>query len=250
MKEQYASLITDDLQFGFKENSSTIICTQLLIETIEYYNSNNTDCFMLLLDASKAFDRIEYSTLFNNLRNRNMCPVTLRLIMNMYISQKMQVRFSNVLSSQFTVGNGVKQGGVLSPILFTVYLDSLIKTLKQRNIGCKIGNKFLGVFGYADDLTLLCPTLSGLEEMLNVCEDFAKDYNILFNASKSKLMYFGKNNLNCENLLCMSNGSSIEFVEQCVHLGTKIYSDISNKNIDNATNDLYMRTNNLMADFS
>ena len=250
MKEQYASLITDDLQFGFKENSSTIICTQLLIETIEYYNSNNTDCFMLLLDASKAFDRIEYSTLFNNLRNRNMCPVTLRLIMNMYISQKMQVRFSNVLSSQFTVGNGVKQGGVLSPILFTVYLDSLIKTLKQRNIGCKIGNKFLGVFGYADDLTLLCPTLSGLQEMLNVCEDFAKDYNILFNASKSKLMYFGKNNLNCENLLCMSNGSSIEFVEQCVHLGTKIYSDISKKNIDNATNDLYMRTNNLMADFS
>ena len=44
----------------------------------------------------------------------------------------------------------------------------------------------------------------------------------------------------------MSNGSSIEFVEQCVHLGTKIYSDISKKNIDNATNDLYMRTNNLI----
>ena len=250
MKEQYARLITDDLQFGFKENSSTIICTQLLIETIKYYNSNNTDCFMLLLDASKAFDRIEYSTLFNNLRNPNMCPVTLRLIMNMYISQKIQVRFNNVLSSQFTVGNGIKQGVVLSPILFAVYLDSLIKTLKQRNIGCKIGNKFLGVFGYADDLTLLCPTLSSLQEMLNVCEDFAKDYNILFNVSKSKLMNFGKNNLNCENLLCMSNGSSIEFVEQCVHLGTKIYTDISKKNIDNATNDLYMRTNNLMADFS
>ena len=48
----------------------------------------------------------------------------------------------------------------------------------------------------------------------------------------------------------MSNGSSIEFVEQCVHLGTKIYSDISKKNIDNATNNLYMKTNNLMADFS
>ena len=110
---------------------------------------------------------------------------------------------------------------------------------------------FRSIF-YANDLTLLCPTLSGLQEMLNVCENFAKDYNILFNASKSKLMYFGKDNLNCENLLYMSNGSSIEFVEQCVHLGTKIYSDISKKNIDNATNDLYMymRTNNLMADFS
>ena len=122
--------------------------------------------------------------------------------------------------------------------------------MRQRNIGCKIGNKFLGVFGYSDDLTLLCPTLSGLQEMLNVCEDFSKDYNILFNASKSKLMYFGKDNLHCENLLCMSNSSSIEFVEQCVHLGTKIYSDISKKNIDNASNDLYVRTNNLMADFT
>ena len=79
MKEQYASLITDDLQFGFRENSSTIICTQLLIETIKYYNSNNTDCFVLLLDASKAFDRIAYSTLFNTLLCRNMCPVDLTL---------------------------------------------------------------------------------------------------------------------------------------------------------------------------
>ena len=80
-----------------------------------------------MLDASKAFDRIEYASLFNHLRSRNMCPVVLRLIMNMYISQKMQVRFSNSLSNQFTVGNGFKQGGVLSPILFTVFIDNLIK---------------------------------------------------------------------------------------------------------------------------
>ena len=56
---------------------------------------------MLLLDASKAFDRIEYSTLFNNLRNRNMCPVTLRLIMNMYISQKMQVKLYTIYPLSF-----------------------------------------------------------------------------------------------------------------------------------------------------
>ena len=65
--------------FGFKENLSTIICTQLLIETIEYYNSNNTDCFILLLDASKAFDRI-----FTFLCIRKMCPLVLHLNMNMY----------------------------------------------------------------------------------------------------------------------------------------------------------------------
>ena len=250
IKDQHLSLITDDLQFGFNENSSTITCTQLLVETIEYYNINNTDCYMLLLDASKAFDRIEYVRLFKLLRERNICPIVLRLIIAMYISQMMQVRWGEILSKQFPVGNGVKQGGVLSPVLFTVYIDNLLKTLKQRNIGSKIGNSYLGVFGYADDLTLLCPSLTGLKEMLNTCEAYAKDYNILFNAKKSKLMYFGRNNINTNNMMSMSNGTRIDFVEQCTHLGTIIYSDIRRKNVDFAVNDLFMRTNNLMADFS
>ena len=138
IQDQHVSLKTDDLQFGFKENTSTITCTQLLIEIVEYYNSNNTDCFMLLFDASKAFDRIEYVRLFELLRDRNMCPIVLRLIITMYISQKMQVRWGEIVSSQFSVSNGVKQGGVMSPVLFTVYLDNLLKILRQRNIGCKL----------------------------------------------------------------------------------------------------------------
>ena len=60
IKDQHLSLVTDDLQFGFKKILSTSICTLLLIETIEYYNINNTDCCILLLNASKAFDRIGY----------------------------------------------------------------------------------------------------------------------------------------------------------------------------------------------
>ena len=108
---------------------------------------------MLLLEASKAFDRIEYVRLFTLLRLRNMCPRVLRLIMNMYISQRMQLRFGTAMSSQFSMSNGVKQGGVLSPILFTIYIGNLIIQLRKLNIGCKIGNSFLGVFGYVDDLT-------------------------------------------------------------------------------------------------
>ena len=103
---------------------------------------------------------------------------------------------------------------------------------------------------YADDLTLLCPSLAGLKQMLNVCEDYAKEYNILFNASKSKLMHFGKNYFDAQHVLHMSNGSKIDYVEQCVLSGTTLYSDISIRNINNAVNDLFMRTNNLMADFS
>ena len=80
----------------------------------------------------------------------------------------MLVKFSNTLFNK--INNGVKQGGVLSPILFTVYIDNLIKILKQRNIGCKISNKWLEVLGYADDLTLLCPS-SPMKQYINNTTD-------------------------------------------------------------------------------
>ena len=78
--------------------------------------------------------------------------------------------------------------------------------------------------------------------MLNVWEDYAKEYDILFNASKSKLMHFGKNYYDGQNVLHVSNCIKIDYVEQCVHLGTILYTDISIRNINNAVNDLFMRT--------
>ena len=92
MEEHEDSLFTDILQFGFKKQSSTVLCTSMLLETIDYYNENDIDCNLLLLDASKAFDRVEYVKLFNTLRDRKMCPVVLRLLMNIYVNQQTQVK--------------------------------------------------------------------------------------------------------------------------------------------------------------
>ena len=92
LSEQAPCLKTDSLQFRFKKCSSTVTCTALLMETIEYYNENGSDCYLLLLDASKAFDRVEYVNLFNTLRDRNLCPIVLRIIMNMYVNQVIQIK--------------------------------------------------------------------------------------------------------------------------------------------------------------
>ena len=86
--------------------------------------------------------------------------------------------------------------------------------------------------------------------MLNTCEIYAKDYNTLFSVEISKLMHFGRNIINTNNIMSMSNGTMIDFVEQCTYLEKIIYSDIARKNVAFAVNDLFMRTNNLMADFS
>ena len=97
------SLETDVLLFGFKKTSSTVICTSMLKETNDDYNENKTDCYLLLLDASKAFDRVEYNQLFNRLCDRNMCQIVLRVLINMYINQNIQVKWSNPVNIIFTM---------------------------------------------------------------------------------------------------------------------------------------------------
>ena len=87
------------------------------------------------------------------LKDRNMCPIVLRLLMNMYVNQKIQVRWINVLSSQHNISNGVKQGRCLYPNLFSVYVNNLITKLRNSNLGCRYGNEYMGVYCYADDIS-------------------------------------------------------------------------------------------------
>ena len=168
------NLITDDLQFGYKKQSSTIVCTSLLLNTVEYYRENDSDCYMLLLDASKAFDRVEYVKLFSDLLERKLCPIVLRLLMNMYVNQCLQVRWNSLVSDRFSIANGVKQGGVLSPILFSIYMDKLIKQLRNSNIGCKIVNQYVGVFLLRRRYLIIMPSITGIKQMLLLCETYAE----------------------------------------------------------------------------
>ena len=149
---------TSDNQFGFKEKLSTNMCTFALNETISYYTKNGSPVYALFLDASKAFDRLNYVKLFNKLLQRKMCPITIRLLLNMYLNQKIQVKWNGKLSQPFEVKNGVRQGGVLSPLFFSIYIDDILLKLKKAGFGCHIGHYYFGALGYADDIVLLCPT--------------------------------------------------------------------------------------------
>ena len=126
IKQQNISLKTSDYQFGFKPESSTILCTTMVKETIQYYSENGgKPVHLLLLDARKAFDKVAYDMLFKVLIEKNVCPKIVRLLLYMYTNQQCYVQWGDARSDTFKIFNGVKQGGVISPILFTIYIDQL-----------------------------------------------------------------------------------------------------------------------------
>jgi hypothetical protein len=94
----------------------------------------------------------------------------------------------------FGYNNGVKQGGLLSPVLFCVYIDDMLLTLSKAGVGCYRGNVFVGALAYADDIVIIASSACAMRKLLNVCDNYANEYHILFNAEKSEcLAFFSKN---------------------------------------------------------
>ena len=103
----------------------------------------------------------------------------------------MRVQWSQTLASSFKVCIDAKQCGVLSPILFALFVDSLLGRLEQSGVGCHICGHFIGVlaYAYADDVTLVVQSRSGIRTLCNICEHLALDYDITFNGTKCQLMF-------------------------------------------------------------
>ena len=101
-----------------------VLCSTLLIETIEHYvHYSRQPAYVLLFNAStKAFDRVCYNELFRMLIERNVSQFVIRFRLFMYTNQFMHVKWKDSLSDHFSIGNGVHQGAVLSPLLFILYI--------------------------------------------------------------------------------------------------------------------------------
>jgi len=101
------------------------------------------------------------------------------------------VVWNNAAGQVFNIKCGVRQGGILSPFLFSVYIDGLIDSLRQSNNGIFIGNVFIGCILYADDIVLLSCTCSGLQKLVNICVAYSVLWDIKFNSRKSMVCTFG-----------------------------------------------------------
>ena len=199
-----------------------------------------------MLDASKAFDCVNLLLMHKKLLQRDMCPLFLRFLMNTYCNQQMRVKWNDMISSTFSTINGVKQGGVLSPTLFNVHLDELFKMLSEQ--GFHLHGQCVGVFIYAEDVTLLAPTSTALNVMLETCSNFAQCYDLQFNSSKTKCMHFSKTHTDRHDSIYFMN-TPIEFNQSTQLLGVHLTNEISNNIIASTVHTFYGKVNSVLYDF-
>ena len=220
---------SDSLQFGFKKGTSTTQCSWLVMEVASYFLRQGTPVIATLLDCSKAFDKCQFSTLFSKLMDRKLPAIVIRMLVCVYEEQQGCVKWAGIRSSSFSITNGTRQGSVLSPTLFSVYLDDLLKELRQLGLGCHMGGLWVGAAGYADDLILLAPSRSAMKKMLKVCENFAESANLQFSTdpvpakSKSKCIYMCGYSDPVYPVPLQLCGADLPWVVHATHLGHELH---------------------------
>ena len=223
-------LDSDELQFGFKPNHSTNHSVFSLKTCINYFNEPSSNVYVTFLEFSKAFDKVSHHGLFLKLMERKVPLCFLLIIIYWYMNMQYDCRWDKSKSEFFLVLCGTKQGGILSPDFFSLYVDDLIKILRSMKIGCHILQKFIAIILFADDTTLIAPTRGSMQQLLDVCAEYGRKYCLNFNAKKSKVMLFGKTFKSTDLIAPLHLGDdTVEFVSSMRYLGFHIQSDCSFK---------------------
>ena len=253
MLNRYIDLLyTSCNQFGFKRKLGTDMCIYTFKQVIEYYKSFNNPVYVAFMDASKAFDKINHFHLLVKLLDRGIPIIVIRCLYYWFTHQEFVVRWGNAISSPFRVTNGVRQGGLASPVFFNVYMDLLSKRLSQAECGCTINDCRVNHILYADDSVLLAPTPRALQNLINICVTYADEYELTFNVKKTKVMCFVPNKVkNISVPEFYINGQPLQLVSSYKYLGVIIDSSYKDdSDIYRQMRGIYSRGNMLSSKFS
>ena len=213
-------------QFGYTKGMSTSEATFVLKETIYQQFSKGESTYALFIDLSKAFDNINHFKLGKILLKRNIPPDLVWIILKFLRNQKSILKWGNNYGEPRNIDRGSRQGGILSPLFFKLYINHILDLLADERCGVQFDLCNINVLAYADDIVILSRSIVGLKRLYSILKIELVKLDLKINTSKSKIMLFDKKKkLQFENINL--NGDIFEVCTKFKYLGYVITSDLS-----------------------
>ncbi|KAL3278231.1 hypothetical protein HHI36_013569 [Cryptolaemus montrouzieri] len=183
--------IGDD-QFGFRSGMGTREALFSLLVLAQKCYDQQRDIFICFIDFEKAFDRVRHD-LMESLRGVGLDGKDITLIQNLYWNQRARIRIEGSISEQIGIGRRVRQGCVLSPLLFNLYSELIFdRSLADISEGVKINGVNVNSIRYADDTVLIADSDEGLQRLLNSVSNTCNEFGMKINVKKTKVMIIKK----------------------------------------------------------
>ena len=182
-----------DVQAGFRKGRGTrdqIANIHWIIEKTREFQINIYFCF---IDYAKAFDCVDHNKLWKILEEMGIPDHLTFLLRNLYAGQEATVRTEHGITDWFQIGEGVHQGYILSPCLFKLYAEYIMRNagLNEVQAGIKIAGRNINNLRYADDATLMAESEEELKSLLMKVKDESEKVGLKLNVQKTKIMTSG-----------------------------------------------------------
>ena len=171
------------------------------------------------IDFSKAYDRIDRGKLWKCLDSMGVNGKFLSFLQSLYADTSCRVKVGDRQSRVMNVNVGLRQGCVLSPVLFSLYINSFVDQLKNANCGIECAGEVIPGLLFADDTTLLAPDESGIKRSLDVLVEWCRDWGVKVNVSKSGIMHVRQKRVARTDVQYVIDNEEIPMVEQYKYLG-------------------------------
>ena len=215
-----------ETQFGFKKGMGTreaLFGMKILLQRCYDYQQEIHICF---IDYEKAFDTVKHDPLITILREIGLDGKDIRIIQQLYWNQRAEVKINkNLKTESVEIRKGVRQGCILSPLLFNLYLDKIFRSIQDSELfGIKVNGVKIWNLRYADDTALFASSVAELQKILTEIDKAGQQFGVKINAKKTKWMSIERTP--GQNGPLIINGSKIEKVTKFKYLGSMINSKL------------------------
>jgi hypothetical protein len=218
----------EEEQSAFRRDRQTQDHICAIRRVMEMYIEEGKELYMAFIDLKAAFDSVKRREIWSAMREMEVSDRLIRAVQVLYGRTVGVVRLDGEVSQEFEMKKGMKQGDSLSPLLFTIFMNSILKYCKRNTPKMKVGYRnlrpvYVQALVFADDIVLMEDSERKLQKAVDVWERVLSRRSMEVNASKSKIMKVGVGERDRWAITC--GGHALEEVEQYEYLGVVISND-------------------------